>query len=274
MPLDSPRLDDRSFEDIVQEALRRIPLYTPEWTDHNLSDPGITLIELFAWMTDIILYRLNRVPDRHYIKLMELIGMKLREPEAATTRVTFWLSAPQPTDITIQQGTEIATTRTENDPAIVFSSNEPFTIQVARLGHILTSYRPDGGGEREYKEQNLRQAQAGFSGKGFAIFQEKPQPGDAVYFGFKNNLTHHILGLDVVVDRAAGAGIDPTNPPYIWEALASISPVEWARCEIDSDASRAFNVPGLIRLHIPKMVEGQIKDWRVYWVRIRLLKTL
>jgi predicted phage baseplate assembly protein len=75
MGLETPRLDDRSFEDLVEEARRRIPLYTPEWTDHNLSDPGITLLELMAWMSDIILYRLNRVPDKHFVKFMELIGM-------------------------------------------------------------------------------------------------------------------------------------------------------------------------------------------------------
>ena len=83
MGFETPRLDDRSFNDIVEEARARIPLYTPEWTDHNLSDPGITLIELFAWMTDIVLYRLNRVPDKHYIKFMELIGMHLEEAEPA-----------------------------------------------------------------------------------------------------------------------------------------------------------------------------------------------
>ena len=81
MGLKTPRLDDRSFNDLVEEARARIPLYAPEWTDHNLSDPGITLIELFAWMTDIVLYRLNRVPDKHFVKFMELIGLRLQEAE-------------------------------------------------------------------------------------------------------------------------------------------------------------------------------------------------
>jgi predicted phage baseplate assembly protein len=67
MALLPPKLDDRHFQDIVDEAKKRIPQYCKEWTDHNVSDPGVTLIELFAWMTDIILYRMNRVPDLHYI---------------------------------------------------------------------------------------------------------------------------------------------------------------------------------------------------------------
>ena len=272
MPFESPRLDDKTFDDLVQEALKRIPLYTPEWTDHNLSDPGVTLIELFAYMTDIMLYRLNRVPERHYVKLMELLGMRLREPEAAQGRQTFWLSVPQPVDVAIQQGTEVATTRTENEEPIIFSTDYASTIKVAEVAHILTSIR--GSKQREYKAQDVKQAYEGFTNKGFGIFQEKPQPSDAVYFGFKREMTDHLIGIDVIVDRGAGAGINPNNPPYVWEVLSSTSPtVEWTQCELESDGTKAFNVPGIIRLHLPKMVEGQIEDYRGFWLRCRLLRT-
>ena len=62
MPLPVPNLDDRRFQDIVDEAKRLIPTYCPEWTNHNLSDPGVALIELFAWMTELLIFRLGR-PD-------------------------------------------------------------------------------------------------------------------------------------------------------------------------------------------------------------------
>ena len=88
MPLPTPTLDDRKFQDLVDEVKKRIPHYSKEWTDHNVSDPGITLIELFAWMTDIILYRMNRVPDLHYIKFMEMLGITLAEPVPASVPVT------------------------------------------------------------------------------------------------------------------------------------------------------------------------------------------
>ena len=95
MRLPAPNLDDRRFQDILDEARRLIPRYCPEWTDHNLSDPGITLLELFAWMTDLLLYRLNRVPDKNYIKFMDLLGIRLQPARAATTDLTFRLSAPR-----------------------------------------------------------------------------------------------------------------------------------------------------------------------------------
>ena len=106
MALLAPKLDDRSFQELVDEAKKRIPHYCKEWTDHNVSDPGVTLIELFAWMTDLILYRLNRVPELHYIKFMEMLGITLREPVSAKVPVSFWLSAPQDTAMLIPKGTD------------------------------------------------------------------------------------------------------------------------------------------------------------------------
>ena len=97
MALPVPNLDDRRFQDLVDEAKRLVQQRCPEWTDHNVSDPGVTLIELFAWMTDQVVYRLNRVPDRNYVKFLELIGVSLYPPTAARTQVTFWLRRPRRT---------------------------------------------------------------------------------------------------------------------------------------------------------------------------------
>ena len=104
MALPVPNLDDRRFQDLVDDAKRLVQQRCPEWTDHNVSDPGVTLIELFAWMTDQVVYRLNRVPDRNYVKFLELIGVSLFPPTAARCPVTFWLSAPQPDVVTIPPG--------------------------------------------------------------------------------------------------------------------------------------------------------------------------
>src|SRR6185295_20391629 len=87
----APKLDDREFDDIVAEALRLIPRYAPEWTHHNASDPGITLIELAAWMTDLILYRLNKVPEKNYVAFLNLLGIKLRPPRASKAFLQFAL---------------------------------------------------------------------------------------------------------------------------------------------------------------------------------------
>ena len=125
MAIPVPNLDDRTFQDLVNEARSRIPVHCPEWTDHNLSDPGITLIELFAWMTELILYRLNKVPEKNYLKFLELIGVQMAPANPASTEITFRLAAPVTDQVTIPRGTEVATVRTETEEAIITFWSRP-----------------------------------------------------------------------------------------------------------------------------------------------------
>ncbi len=112
MPIALPNLDDRRFEDLVAEGRALLPALSPQWTDHNLSDPGITLIELFAYLAEILIYRLNRVTDaniRAWLQLLngpgwvshpdDLAGdvrstmLALRTPDRAVTASDFVLLA-------------------------------------------------------------------------------------------------------------------------------------------------------------------------------------
>lgn len=267
MGLEAPKLDDRGFTDLVEEARARIALYTPEWTDHNLSDPGMTLIELFAFMMDVALYRLNRVPDKNYIKFMELIGMKLAEAVPSRADVTFWLSAPQQTSIVIAADTEVSTLQTENQKGIVFSTDRDLEIQVPQLSYVQTSVDTDDG--TAYAIQSLSTVQSGY--EQFPIFaSEPPKTDDAIYIGFDQDLSNHLLGMNFQVDRAEGAGIDPLNPPYVWEVLSTGIDRRWTRVHVDLDDTKGFNVNGLVRVHLPEMVRSSRNDINAYWLRCRL----
>ena len=78
MPIRPPSLDDRSFDDLVQELVARIPAHTPEWTNPQLGDPGRTLIDLFAWLGDTLLYRVNLIPERRRLAFLRLLGEQMR----------------------------------------------------------------------------------------------------------------------------------------------------------------------------------------------------
>lgn len=81
MSLPLQNLDNITFEDLVKEAKSLIPVYSPEWTNFNISDPGITLIELFAWLCEMIMYRIDQVPEQNYKHFLNLLGIKLEEGE-------------------------------------------------------------------------------------------------------------------------------------------------------------------------------------------------
>src|SRR6476659_1335339 len=128
MALPTPNLDDRTFQDIVDEAKRLIPRYTPEWTNHNLSDPGVALIELFAWMSEMVLYRVNQVPERLYTHFLNLVGIEPFPPSVARADLTFWLSAVLDDPAVVPAGTEVTTPTSSGGDAIVVSTTEELII--------------------------------------------------------------------------------------------------------------------------------------------------
>src|SRR5713101_1777860 len=84
MPLTVPVLDNRNFDQLLADARARIPSFTPEWNNYGLdADPGITLIQLFAFLTDALLYRVNRYPNTNRLKFLQLLGTPLRPAASA-----------------------------------------------------------------------------------------------------------------------------------------------------------------------------------------------
>lgn len=134
MSLPSPNLDDRTWEQIVEEAKKIIPGYCPEWTDFNPSDPGMTLVELMAWMMEMILYRLNRVPDKNYIKFMELLGIRLKSPQPAFTWLVFDPAegADEAAMATVKQNTHVSGFDS-NGNTVTFETLEPMDMTAARF---------------------------------------------------------------------------------------------------------------------------------------------
>ena len=141
MALPAPNLDDRTFQDIVDEAKRLIPRYTPEWTNHNLSDPGVALIELFAWMSEMVLFRVNQVPDRLFVHFLNLVGIEPFPPSVARADVTFWLSAAQDATITVPAGMQVttATGRRQASSAVVFTTVDQLDIRPPELTAAITT---------------------------------------------------------------------------------------------------------------------------------------
>jgi hypothetical protein len=107
MPLTIPNLDDRTYQDLRDEALARIPVHTPEWTNFNESDPGVTLIELFAFLTENLLYRSNQIPDRNRRKFLTLLGIPLQPAASAVGLVTFNNDRGPLQTITLNAGLEV-----------------------------------------------------------------------------------------------------------------------------------------------------------------------
>ena len=136
MPIKPPNLDDRRYEDILAEAEALIPQYCPEWTNLGDADPGMTLVQLFSWMTELTIYRLNRVPDKTYIHFLNFIGEERQSAEPSVVPVTFALNAPGP--IELPADTPVATRQQEGSPALEMLTVDGITLHDARVTRVMT----------------------------------------------------------------------------------------------------------------------------------------
>ncbi|HEY1137828.1 MAG TPA: baseplate J/gp47 family protein [Xanthomonadaceae bacterium] len=89
MPITPPAIDNRRFAQLVEDTLARASVHTPEWTNFNQSDPGVTLVQLFSFLTENLLYRANLVPERNYLKFLQLLRIPLAPASAAQGLVSF-----------------------------------------------------------------------------------------------------------------------------------------------------------------------------------------
>ena len=105
MTLIGPVLDDRDFEQLRAELIQRIPTYAPEWTDHNVSDPGIALLELFAFLGETVLFRFNQIPDATKVAFLNLLGVPSLPAQPA--RVLAALRTEDPAGVQVLRGGEL-----------------------------------------------------------------------------------------------------------------------------------------------------------------------
>ena len=128
MTLTSPNLDDRTFEQLVKEALDRIKRTCPQWTDRSPSDPGMVMLELFAHLTEVMIYRLNRLPEKAYVEFLRLIGVKITPPAAAHATLRFSLGRAQEIPVEIPAGTRVTLERGGAESP-VFATIKDVTIE-------------------------------------------------------------------------------------------------------------------------------------------------
>jgi predicted phage baseplate assembly protein len=278
--LPKSNLDDRTFKDLVEECILRIPRYCPEWTNHNPSDPGITLIEMFAWLTDQMLLRFNQVPRRNYVAFLELLGIRLNPPSPATCELTFYLSAAQTQEVRIPQFTEVATVRTETEEAVIFTIDKELVIGNPQIKYLFgadtaaeTIPNQDLRNLNPYNRrwQDLEET---------LLFNEPSMPGNCFYLVLsesENSIAGNAIAITFKGEAARTTGIDPNNPPLRWQAWDGQKWVNVLRVRGD-DKTKGFSFNGVAQplegadviLHLPldlPVVSFVDTSYKGHWIR-------
>jgi len=143
MPLKAPNLDSRTFADLVAEARQRIPRFTPDWTNLNDSDPGMALVQLNAWLTETILYELNKVPELNYVKFLDLLQIRRNPARAARAELAVTLkklSAPADRlTVLVPKGAKIEVDDPDLTEEVLFETDYTLVAINAAIGAGIVS---------------------------------------------------------------------------------------------------------------------------------------
>jgi predicted phage baseplate assembly protein len=268
----APDLDDRTWSDLVSDAVALIPQYAPQWTNQSPSDVGITLVELFAWLVEGLTYRLNRVPDKNYIAFLNLLGITRVPPNPARSFVTF---AATPAAVVIPKGSQAQTAATETQAPIIFETDQDVTVLPINL------------------EASLLIPKSGEYSNVAGEFTVPPAPGLTIAvpasqavqlcLGFDNPSTATVnLILRMFEPLAAGAATvtwlysTGTNQPSSWATLS---------VPVAADATDGLTQDGTVQLNVPAdwasqappnwssvspATTGDLVTSAYYWIGLRI----
>ncbi|CAN7806210.1 putative baseplate assembly protein [Paraburkholderia hospita] len=271
---------DRPFEEIFRELRERIPRYNPQWTNFNDSDPGITLLQLFAWLAEMTLHRMGEVPRKTYLKFAQLIGLELRAPKPATVRLQFSPKASERPQ-TIRKGARYSA-RAESGNVVFETTQALDVIGAALVGMFVVA----DGTIRRAELPTLPDASP------FWPLGRNPVVGDALYLAFKPNPNNpqpfprkmRFLALRPAAEtdgaaQRAGAPERDLVPPVdlVWEYAPKPDQDLWERLLVFNDETVALTRDGYIEVAGPTGSEPGVLPALAallptphYWLRLRI----
>jgi predicted phage baseplate assembly protein len=280
MPLETllPAIDDRRFDDIVAEARTRIARYTPEWTDVNDNDPGVAMLQVFAWLSEMLIYRLGKVPELNYLKFLELLGIELNAAEPAVTELTFPMldTFPDPFVI-VPLRTQISAESPGGGPPIIFETDRALYALKARLAAVQSF---DGYIFSDISAVNSE------AETGYEPFGSLASPDSALFLGFELAEPFPQVELNLTVyafedgsrsgsSRPTSCGLQETqvfpSAQIAWETWNGSA---WQSIGLLKDETQALSISGHVLLKLP--AKGVMKQFDVggftdlYWIRARL----
>jgi predicted phage baseplate assembly protein len=226
MGLNVPDLDDRTFEELLENATRSIPVHTDEWTDHNESDPGITILEVLAWVAESDIYRLDRVTEIHVRKYLQLLGVQPRPPQPASTRLA--LSPDGAASGTEIEAGEALLADDGSGSAKQFETTADLRLTDAEVAAVVSAHREGQVDNTTANESDSMH---------FLAFGPAAEGGSAMYVGFDEDPFADAERLDLAIDFHDDDIPDPATHGPDPVAVPPIPPIGRRRSDGDEDGA-------------------------------------
>lgn len=251
MALRLPNLDDKPFSQIAEEARLLIPSTSPEWTDHNVHDPGITFVELFAWLAEMEHYRLNRVPVSSYERFFALMGLTRFPAQAAQVVVTFE-TRNLTTSIFIPANRQMKPIGIESVP---FETTGDQFLTNVKVEEVVTHIR-----DREIVQTNAENQDVGH----YEAFGPSPEIGNALELTLDSWFTSPEAQFSIALfeddlprlaqqlTEAAPGFVPSANVRWEYQHDAVGDPrTEWSPLEVLLDGTLSFSRSGELVFRVP-----------------------
>jgi len=262
-----PNLDDKTFAQLADEAVKTIPRLAPQWTDHNLHDPGMTMLDLFAWLTEMQQFYMDQIrPDseRNYLKLL---GVRPHDASPARTEVTFGLPLGAASPVIVPKGTKLAA------EDLVFETERDLTVVPAELARIVSAH---AGGVIDHTDANRR------GGLYYAAFGSNAELGSRLYIGFDAPLPAGVE-ISLTFQLADGEGAHAAilsgqdladfvpSATVSWEYWSSDEEDGWMVLPLIQDETAMLSRSGALRFKAPTSLSRRtlpgISELACYWLR-------
>lgn len=187
MTFPAPNLDSRTFDQLVKEARERIPRFTPDWTNFNDADPGMTLVKLNAWLTETLLHEMNRLPELNYVKFLELLNITPLPAQAATTDLQFTLkkldTVNDPLRVFIPKNTQVQADDPDLSEPVIFETERTLVALNGAVAAIVSSNNDGSAQSRALVSRfDAKKAETSFDSS-FYPFGETPTTGQSCFIG-------------------------------------------------------------------------------------------
>ncbi len=257
-----PKLDDKTFDQLVDDAKKWIPRYAPEWTDHNVHDPGVTFIEMFAWLTELQHYYLDQIREENELKFLKLLGVKPQETTPARTDVTFSLLSTDGESVNVPKGTKLSA------GDVTFESEEQIAVNSTRLQKIVSFH---SSGVTDHTDSNLR------GGLTYFPFGPNADAGSRFYLGFEPTFPvgERIPVTFRVYESYAvplGTGLLDVTPSaeLAWEYYSGKDAGSWLPLTVEQDETQMLSRSGRLTFLAPNDAQKHRVypfDESMYWIR-------
>lgn len=289
MPINLPVIDDRRYQDLIDEALARIPAHTPEWSQPRVGDPGVTLVELFAWLADTVLYRANLIPERQRLAFLSLVGRQLRPAVSATGIVA--LTTDGAAAIEVKKGSTLdgppafqtldtltvlpvqgrcfikrglSTTEKANSATLLSQLQDLYELSEQPQGYVTHEvFTPVPGGGEPVPVDIASQTVDGCLW--IALTAAKPDQVETAraVLGTAEGGARRRLNIGLALAPQV-EGLDPSigqqiKVPHVWElstgALDDASNARFLELEPEDDSTAVLSSSGVLRLALPSTAQ-------------------